>query len=247
LLSVITQHSAWCLDPPSLTLSRLRAQGQMAEVRDADLRLSEQEGALFLREVMGLHLDAADEQRLAQRTEGWLVGLQLAALSLSRNENPSAWVAAFRGNQRLILDYLQEEILARQTPSIRRFLLRICILPRMNVSLCQAVTGKVGSQQMLEALEHSNLFVVALDEQRQWYRFHDLFREALLARLQVLYPDLVLRLYKQAASWYEEQGLLLILLNGEEVPVCASGTVCLSRQREMDLYSSRPRCLPATG
>lgn len=138
-LTFLLNHAPSCLhlilssrvDPP-LAFSRHRARGQMAELRDADLRLSEQEVADFLRQVMGLHLDAEDEQRLAQRTEGWLVGLQLAALSLSRLDDPSAWVQAFSGGQRLILDYLQEEILDCQEASIRRFLLRVCILPRMN-------------------------------------------------------------------------------------------------------------------
>jgi LuxR family maltose regulon positive regulatory protein len=214
-LAFLLNHAPSCLhlilssriDPP-LALSRQRARGQMAELRDDDLRLSEQEVASFLHQVMGLHLDVADEQRLGQRTEGWLVGLQLAALSLTRQDNPSVWVAAFRGNQRLILDYLQEEILSHQEASIRRFLLRVCILPRMNASLCQAVTGKAGCQQMLETLERSNLFVVALDEQREWYRFHDLFREALLARLQAIQPELVPTLYERAARWYEQRGLL---------------------------------------
>jgi LuxR family maltose regulon positive regulatory protein len=195
------------VDPP-LAFSRWRARGQVAEIRDLDLRVSEQEASLFLRQVMGVHLDAEDEHRLAQRTEGWLVGLQLAALSLSRQKHPAAWISAFGGNQRLILDYLQDEILARQKPAIRRFLLRVCILPRMNADLCQAVTGKAGSQQMLEALERRNLFVVPLDEQRQWYRLHDLFREALLARLQASQPELVPVLYARAAHWYEQQGLL---------------------------------------
>jgi LuxR family maltose regulon positive regulatory protein len=214
-LSFLLDHAPTCLhlllssrvDPP-LAFSRWRARGQMAEMRDLDLRVSEQETSLFLQEIMGLHLDAEDEYRLRQRTEGWLVGLQLAALSLARQDNPSAWVSAFSGSQRLILDYLHDEILAHQQPAIRRFLLRVCILPRMNASLCQAVTGKAGCQQMLEALERSNLFVVALDEQRQWYRFHDLFREALLARLQVMNADLAPRLYERAARWYEQQGLL---------------------------------------
>src|SRR5579884_3103543 len=214
-LSFLLDHVPSCLhlllasriDPP-LAFSRLRARGQMAEIRDPDLRVSEQEAASFLQHIMGVHLSTEDEQRLVQRTEGWLVGLQLAALSLVRQADPSAWVSAFSGNQRLIMDYLQEEILARQTPALRRFLLRVCILPRMNASLCQAVTGKAGSQQMLEALERSNLFVVALDEQRQWYRFHDLFREALLARLQVSQPGLAPILYERASGWYEQQGLL---------------------------------------
>lgn len=214
-LTFLLHHAPSCLhlilssriDPP-LALSRQRARGQMSELRDVDLRLSASEVADFLQQVMGLHLDVADEQRLEQRTEGWLVGLQLAALSLARQDNPSAWVAAFRGNQRLILDYLQEEILSRQDTSIQRFLLRVCILPQMNASLCQAVTGKAGSQHMLEVLERSHLFVVPLDEHREWYRFHDLFREALQARLQARQPELVPTLYERAARWYEHQGLL---------------------------------------
>jgi LuxR family maltose regulon positive regulatory protein len=214
-LSFLLDHAPSCLhlllssrvDPP-LALSRWRARGQMAEIRDRDLRVSEQEGSLFLQQVMGMQLGAEDEHRLVQRTEGWLVGLQLAALSLSRQDDPSAWISAFRGTQRLIQDYLQDEILARQKPAIRRFLLRVCILPRMNAELCQAVTGKADSQQMLETLERNNLFVFALDEQRQWYRLHDLFREALLARLRVTQPELLPRLNEQAALWYEQHGLL---------------------------------------
>jgi LuxR family transcriptional regulator, maltose regulon positive regulatory protein len=195
------------IDPP-LALSRLRARGQMAELRDTDLRVSEQEGARFLQQVMGVYLNAEDEQRLAQRTEGWLVGLQLAALSLVTRTDPRSWVATFSGSQRLILDYFQDEILAHQRPSVRRFLLRVCILPRMHASLCQAVTGNAASQEMLEELERTNLFVTHLEEQRQWYRLHDLFREALLARLQATQPALLPTLYERAAHWYEQQGLL---------------------------------------
>ncbi|HLV98250.1 MAG TPA: LuxR C-terminal-related transcriptional regulator [Ktedonobacterales bacterium] len=195
------------IDPP-LALSRLRARGQLAELRDTDLRVSEQEGARFLQQVMGVHLGAEDEHRLAQRTEGWLVGLQLAALSLAHHVDPGAWVATLSGNQRLLLDYFQEEILAHQTPAVRRFLLRVSILPRMHASLCQAVTGNAVSQEVLEMLERTHLFVIPLDEQRQWYRLHDLFREALLARLQATQPALVPTLYARAARWYEQAGLL---------------------------------------
>jgi LuxR family maltose regulon positive regulatory protein len=213
-LMFLLDHAPSCLhlllssrvDPP-LTLSRWRGRGQMVELRDVDLRVSEQEASNFLRQVMGLHLDVQDEQRLAVRTEGWLVGLQLAALSLTRHDDPSAWVLEFSGSQRLILDYVQDEILAHLPSAMRRFLLRVCILPRMNASLCEAVTGKPASQQMLEALERLNLFMIPLDEQRQWYRLHDLFREALLARLQVIQPELISRLYERAAGWYECQGL----------------------------------------
>ncbi len=214
-LTFLLDHAPSCLhlllssrvDPP-LAFSRWRARGQMAELRDPDLRVSEQEATSFLQEIMGLHLGVQDELLLAQRTEGWLVGLQLAALSLARRDDPSTLVSAFSGSQRLILDYLQDEVLARQPAAIRRFLLRVSILPRMNASLCQAVTGKADSQHLLEALERGNLFVIALDEQRRWYRFHDLFREALLARLQVISPQLVPMLYERAARWYEGHGLL---------------------------------------
>jgi LuxR family maltose regulon positive regulatory protein len=238
-LSFLLDHAPTCLhlllssrvDPP-LALSRWRARGQMAEIRDRDLRVSEQEGSLFLQQVMGVHLDAEDEHRLVQRTEGWLVGLQLAALSLSRQDDPSAWVSAFRGTQRLIQDYLQEEILARQKPAIRRFLQRVCILPRMNAELCQAVTGKADSQQMLETLERNNLFVVALDEQRQWYRLHDLFREALLARLRMTQPELLPRLNEQAAHWYEQHGLLADAI---EVALSAGAFACAAELIERSI------------
>lgn len=195
------------IDPP-LALSRLRACGQLVELRDADLCVSEREAVSFLQHIMRAQLSIEDSRRLAQRTEGWLAGLQLAALSLGGRDDAAAWVVAFTGSQRLILDYVQDEVLAQQSPAIRRFLLRVCILPRMNAALCQAVTGNRASGEMLVALERANLFVIALDGQRQWYRLHDLFREALLARLQVTQPTLVPILYERAAQWYEQQGLL---------------------------------------
>ena len=195
------------VDPP-LALSRLRARGQLVELRDVDLRVSEEEAANFLGQIMGAQLSVEDTHRLAQRTEGWLVGLQLAALSLPRRDDPGAWIAAFSGSHRLILDYVQDEVLAHLPPAIRRFLLRVSILPRMNAALCQLVTGNRASQEVLEALERANLFVVPLDDQRHWYRLHDLFREALLARLQATQPALVPSLYERAAQWYEHQGLL---------------------------------------
>ena len=214
-LQFLIEHAPACLhvllssrvDPP-LALSRLRARGQVVELRDSDLRVSEEEAATFLQQVMGAHLSGEDARRLAQRTEGWLAGLQLAALSLAKRDDAGSWVVAFSGGHRLILDYVQDEILARQSGAIRRFLLRVSILPRMNAALCQAVTGNTASQEMLEALERSNLFVVPLDEQRQWYRLHDLFREALLARAQATQPALIPTLYERAAEWYEHQGLL---------------------------------------
>jgi LuxR family transcriptional regulator, maltose regulon positive regulatory protein len=193
------------VDPP-LALSRWRARGQMIEVRDSDLRLSEVETASFLRRTMGLHLEQNHVLQLQSRTEGWIAGLQLAALSLARQTDPAAWISAFSGSHRFILDYVQEEILARQLPAHRQFLLQTAVLMRMNASLCQAVSGEPASQEVLEALERANLFVVPLDEERRWYRFHPLFREALLARLQVTQPEQVASLHRRAALWHEAQG-----------------------------------------
>ncbi|HEX9069725.1 MAG TPA: LuxR C-terminal-related transcriptional regulator [Ktedonobacterales bacterium] len=214
-LQFLIEHAPACLhlmissriDPP-LALSRLRACGQLVELRDADLRVSEHEASGFLRQIMGAHLSAEDTHRLAQRTEGWLAGLQLAALSLPRHDDAGAWVAAFSGSQRLILDYVRDEVLAQQSPAIRRFLLRVSILPRMNAELCQEVTGNRASREMLEALERANLFVAPLDGHRQWYRLHDLFREALMAHLQATQPAFVPTLYERAAQWYDTHGLL---------------------------------------
>ena len=194
------------VDPP-LALSRWRARGQLMEIRDSDLRFSEQDGALFLSQTMGLHLEEEDVVLLTERTEGWIAGLQLAALSLRGHANPSASLKLLSGSHRFLLDYVQEEILARQPAAIQRFLLHVAVLPRMNASLCQALTEETASQERLEFLERANLFLVPLDEERQWYRFHPLFREALLARLQASQPEQVPTLYRRAAAWYAAQGL----------------------------------------
>ena len=194
------------VDPP-LALSRWRARGQLMEIRDSDLRFSEQDGALFLSQTMGLHLEEEDVELLTERTEGWIAGLQLAALSLRGHANPSASLKLLSGSHRFLLDYVQEEILARQPAAIQRFLLHVAVLPRMNASLCQALTEETASQERLEFLERANLFLVPLDEERQWYRFHPLFREALLARLQASQPEQVPLLHQRAAAWYAAQGL----------------------------------------
>jgi LuxR family transcriptional regulator, maltose regulon positive regulatory protein len=194
------------VDPP-LALSRWRARGQLREIRDSDLRFSEQDGALFLSQTMGLHLEEEDVVLLTERTEGWIAGLQLAALSLRGHADPSASLKLLSGSHRFLLDYVQEEILARQPAAIQRFLLHVAVLPRMNASLCQALTEETASQERLEFLERANLFLVRLDEERQWYRFHPLFREALLARLQASQPEHVPTLYRRAAAWYAAQGL----------------------------------------
>ncbi len=191
---------------PELPLSRFRVRGQMIEIRDRDLRFTQAETASFLTQGMGLPLSEEDVATLEQRTEGWIAGLQLAALSMRRRQDPSAFVKDFAGSHRFLLDYVQQEILTRLPGTLQDFLLQTSILSRMNAALCQAVTAlpsQQTSQEMLEALERANLFVVPLDEQRQWYRFHDLFREALRTRLQASQPDLMPLLHIRAACWYE--------------------------------------------
>src|SRR5947208_3156383 len=194
-------------DPP-LALSRLRARGQVVEIRDTDLRLSDEEAASFLTRVMGLILSEEDISRLETRTEGWIAGLQLAALSMRRHTDASAFIQAFTGSHRFILDYVQEEILEPLPQMQQRFLLHTSVLDQMNADVCQALTGEPASQQMLEELERANLFLVPLDEERRWYRFHTLFREVLLARLQARQPEQISHLHREAALWYQQQGWL---------------------------------------
>lgn len=191
---------------PPFPLARWRLHGLVEEVRVADLHFTCAEAERFLLEGMHLSLSEEDVNRLAARTEGWIAGLQLAALALRQQENPSAFVQQLSGSHRLLLDYIQEEILASQPARIQRFLFQISVLTRMNASLCSAVTGEEKSQELLEGLETNNLFVVPLDGQQQWYRLHDLFRGALLARVQVSEPELVSELQRRAALWYESQG-----------------------------------------
>src|SRR3989440_1765660 len=190
---------------PQLPLARLRARGQVVEIRETDLRLSGEEAARFLIQVMNLSLSAEDIGRLETRTEGWIAGLQLAALSMRRHADASAFIQAFTGSHRFILDYVQEEILEPLPQVQQRFLLHTSVLDRMNADLCQALTGEQASQQMLESLERANLFLIPLDEERHWYRFHTLFREVLLARLQATQPEQVARLHREAALWYQHQ------------------------------------------
>jgi LuxR family maltose regulon positive regulatory protein len=194
---------------PALPLSRLRVRGQMIEIRSSDLRFTYEETTSFLLQSMDLPLSEEDVATLQHRTEGWIAGLQLAALSLRKQQDLSGWVSDFAGSYRYLLDYVQQDILARLPVLLQDFLLQTSILTRMNAALCQAVTaapGEPASQEMLEVLERANLFVVLLDEQRQWYRYHDLFREALRARLHATQPELVPLLHQRAARWYETQG-----------------------------------------
>jgi LuxR family maltose regulon positive regulatory protein len=198
-------------EDPSLPLARLRARGQLTELRAADLRFTPAEAAEFLNQVMGLNLSAENINALETRTEGWIAGLQLAALSMQGRSDAASFIQAFTGSHRFVLDYLVEEVLQRQPEGIHSFLLKTAILDRLNGSLCDAVTGREdGGHQdgkgMLETLERGNLFIIPLDDQRQWYRYHPLFAEVLQARLIDEQPDQVISLHQRASEWYEHNG-----------------------------------------
>ncbi len=202
------------IDPP-LPLPRLRARWQMIEVRATDLRFTAQEAATFLREIMQLELSAEDIAVLEARTEGWIAGLQLAALSLE-GRNPAsvaAFLSAFAGSHRYIFDYLAEEVLLRQAERTQTFLLQTSILDRLGGPLCDAVTGRTDSQAMLEQLEQRNLFIISLDEERHWYRYHHLFAEFLRSRLKAEWDqgtmgEPVEVLHQRASIWYERNHFL---------------------------------------
>jgi LuxR family transcriptional regulator, maltose regulon positive regulatory protein len=195
------------IDPP-LPLARLRAGGQLAELRAADLRFTPEEAAAFLQQVWKLELPPEAVGALEARTEGWAVGLQLAALSLQGRPDPDAFLDAFTGTHRYVLDYLSEEVLGRLPDQVRRFLLQTSILERLSGPLCDAVTGDSDGQGMLEELERANLFLLPLDEERRWWRLHHLFADLLRARMLQSQPDLVPELHRRAAGWCEHHGLI---------------------------------------
>jgi LuxR family maltose regulon positive regulatory protein len=194
-------------DPP-LPLARLRALGQMTEIRVDNLRFTAEETAAFLRGVMGLDLTEESVMALEERTEGWIAGLQLAALSVRGREDVSGFITALRGSSRYVLDYLAEEVLRRQPEDTRAFLLHTSVLDRLSGPLCDAVTDRADSQEMLERLERANLFTVPLDDERHWYRYHHLFSEFLREHLHRTRPDLEPRLHRKASSWYEHNGIV---------------------------------------
>src|SRR5215472_4432294 len=195
---------------PDLPLSRWRAHRQLCEIRADDLRFQEDDASHYLGQMLSPPLSQEEVQRLVSRTEGWIAGLQLAALAMQKRQDRAAFLQAFTGSQRYLLDYVQEDILARLPGNVRDFLLHSAILSRLDASGCQAVTGaptRAASQRMLAFLERANLFVVPLDEERRSYRLHELFREALLSVLHTTQPELVPLLHRQAARFYEAQGL----------------------------------------
>ena len=194
---------------PALPLSRLRARGELVEIRATDLRFTSEEAASYLNDLHGFDLTAADIAALESRTEGWVAALQLAALSLRDRADPSAFIAGFAGDDRFVVDYLADEVLSRQPDDVRRFLLDTSIVDRLTGSLCDAITplpdGRSG-KSVLEALDRDNLFLVPLDGQRSWYRYHHLFGDVLHAHLLAERPDDVPGLHRRAAGWYAEAG-----------------------------------------
>ena len=191
---------------PSLPLSRLRARGQLTELRASDLRFTVDEAVMFLNDVTGLDLRKQNVAALEARTEGWIAGLQLAALSMRGRDDVAGFIGAFTGNDRYIVDYLVEEVLQRQSAAVRSFLLQTSILERLTGSLCDAVTEQQNGGAMLEALERVNLFVVPLDDKRMWYRYHHLFAHVLQARLRQEQPDLERVVHERASAWHERHG-----------------------------------------
>ncbi len=210
------------VDPP-LGLARLRAGGVLLEIRAGDLRFTTGETFDYINEIMGLEMSPADIAILDERTEGWAVGLQMAALSLQKSTDKSQTIKAFSGSNRYILDYLLEEVIGRQPKYVQDFLLQTSVLQQMSGPLCDAVTGirewsfegegtltdrslPLTSQQILEYLERANLFVLSLDDERCWYRYHHLFADLLSVRLENYYPHLIKNIYLRASAWHEQNG-----------------------------------------
>nr|WP_232001135.1 LuxR C-terminal-related transcriptional regulator [Mycobacterium sp. 1165178.9] len=193
---------------PMLPLARLRASGELAEVRTDDLRFGPIEADHLLNDVLGLGLAPTDIQLLHRRTEGWVAGLYLAALSLAGRADTATFIRTFAGDNRHIVDYLMAEVLDGQPPHLRSFLLRTSILGRLSGALCDAVLQTSGSASVLQKIERENLFVVPLDTSRHWYRYHQLFGELLHTELRRTEPDLVADLHRRAATWFEAEGLI---------------------------------------
>ncbi|MGA9833264.1 MAG: hypothetical protein WBQ71_19275, partial [Trebonia sp.] len=194
-------------DPP-LALARLRASAELLEVRVDDLRLSTEETTALLNGSLRLGLTQEQVRMLRERTEGWAAGLQLVGLSLRGRENRERYIASFAGDDRQIVDYLMAEVLDRQTPGVREFLLRTSIAVRLTGSLCDALLDRTDSARRLVELERANLFLISLDERRQWYRHHHLFGDLLVHELSQAMPDEVVPLHRRAYEWHLREGLV---------------------------------------
>ena len=192
-------------DPP-LPLARFRARAQLTELRAADLRFTVAEAADFLNRVMGLDLTTESIAALETRTEGWITGLQLAAISMQGNRDSASFIQSFTGSHRYILDYLVEEVLLQQADEVQTFLLQTAVLNRLTAPLCNLLTGQTHAQATLEMLDQANLFIIPLDHERRWYRYHHLFDELLQQQLRIKFPTRANELHAKAALWYEAQG-----------------------------------------
>jgi LuxR family maltose regulon positive regulatory protein len=190
-------------DPP-LPLARLRANNQLTEIRAGDLRFANPEADRFLNEVMGLSLSQADIAVLEDKTEGWIVGLQLAGLSIRDRTDPSSFIAALSGSHRFILSYLTEQVLNQQTREIQSFLLQTSILNRLSGDLCNAVTGRTDGHSLLERLFNANLFLIPLDDEQRWYRYHHLFADLLRDLQNTRQKDETAELHQRASRWYAQ-------------------------------------------
>ncbi|MCC7359258.1 MAG: hypothetical protein IT317_07270 [Anaerolineales bacterium] len=197
---------------PPLELSRLRARRQLTEIQMDALSFSTSESAAFLNAAMRLALSEADVAALNRRAEGWIAGLQLAAVAVQavrrRADDVARFIQSFGGAHRHVMDYLTDEVLKHQPPEIQSFLLRTCLVAQLTAPLAEALTGASGAQSLLASLERANLFVIPLDSERRWYRYHSLWADMLRARLQREQPGLVPRLHQQASAWFEQNGLL---------------------------------------
>jgi LuxR family maltose regulon positive regulatory protein len=193
---------------PDLPLPRWRVRGELVEIRAAELRFTSDESARYLNEVAGLDLVAEDVTALEERTEGWIAALQLAALSIQGRDDARGFIARFAGNDRYIVDYLVEEVLAQQPDPVREFLLHTAVLDRLSGPLCDAVTGRDDGGALLITLERANLFLVPLDDRREWYRYHHLFADVLRARLLSEQPERIPLLHQRASRWYESHELV---------------------------------------
>jgi len=194
-------------EDPSLPLARLRVNDKLSEIRAGDLRFTENEAEVFLNQLMGLSLSQPDLQALVERTEGWIAGLHLAGLSIRDRENPSRFIANLSGSHRFILSYLTEEVLSRQPEEIQRFLVQTSILTRLTGDLCDAVTGRKDSRALLEDLLNANLFLIPLDDEQRWYRYHNLFADLLRDRLETFDRDSVADLHQRASQWYKRMDM----------------------------------------
>jgi LuxR family maltose regulon positive regulatory protein len=192
---------------PLLPLARLRARGALTELRADHLRFTSEETTAYLTEVMGLTLSAEEVAALEEHTEGWIAGLHLAALSMQGRDDVAGFIAAFTGSHRYVVDYLIEEVLLRQPEAVQEFLMQTCLLDRLSGPLCDAVRERDDSQGLLKLVERTNLFLVPLDDERQWYRYHHLFAEVLRTRLKQLQPNMIPEFHSRASRWYEQHKL----------------------------------------